>query len=403
MLDVAAMQRAAGHDVALFGMQHPENPAGLLLEDFFPTHMELDPPPRGLAGGVAGAGRMVWSLASSRGMARALEAFQPDVVHCHNIYHQLSPSILAPIRRSGVRCVMTLHDYKIACPSYQMLDHGRPCDACVEGSAMQAVRRRCKGGSLTASAVLSLESSIHRALGAYDPVHLFISPSRFLAGVMVRTGIAADRVRVVNHFVESTLPQPPAGARAGFVVAGRLSHEKGIDTLIKALAHSRGDYEIHVAGDGPLRADLEALAKTVAPHRVVFHGRLDKPALQALVAGSIATVVPSRWYENQPMTILESYAAQVPVVVTNLGGMPELVRDTEDGLVVPPDDPAALAGALDRLAAAPEAAHEMGRQGRLRLAQEFDPGLHLRRLEAAYRGEPMGEDALTTGAGTHER
>ena len=80
-------------------------------------------------------------------MARALERFQPDVVHCHNIYHQLSPSILAPVRRAGVRCVMTLHDYKLACPSYQMLDHGRLCDACVEGSLLNAARRRCKSGS----------------------------------------------------------------------------------------------------------------------------------------------------------------------------------------------------------------------------------------------------------------
>jgi glycosyltransferase involved in cell wall biosynthesis len=389
MLDVAALQREAGHEVELFGMEHPDTIEGLALRDTFPPEVELEPAPRGLAG-VAASARMVWSLSSSHGMARALERFQPDVVHCHNIYHQLSPSVLAPVRRAGVRCVMTLHDYKLACPSYQMLDHGRLCDACVGASRLNAARRRCKSGSFAASALLSVESSIHRRLGAYDPVDVFISPSRFLADVMLRDGVAPERLAVINHFVEMPDVEPPAGGRDGFVFAGRLSHEKGVDTLIRAVAALAEPVWLHVAGDGPERAALEALASEVAPGRVRFHGRLDKPDLQALVASCVASVVPSRWNENQPLTILESYAAQVPAVVTGLGGMPELVRDGVDGLVVPMEDPTALAAALDSLRAAPARAAEMGRLGRERLSREFDAGLHLRRLEAVYRGEGTG-------------
>lgn len=141
---------------------------------------------------------------------------------------------------------------------------------------------------------------------------------------------------------------------------------------------------LDVAGDGPERAALEALAEQVAPGRVRFHGRLDKQALRPLVAGALATVVPSRWYENQPMTILESYALEVPVVVTAMGGMPELVDAGSDGLVVPHDDPAALAAALSKLAADPDLATTMGSKGRARLAAEFAPDLHLRRLEQVY-------------------
>ena len=399
MLDVAELQREAGHEVTFFGMEHPDTIEGLPLRDTFPPEVELEPPPRGLAG-VAASARMVWSLSSSRGMARALERFQPDVVHCHNIYHQLSPSILAPVRRAGVRCVMTLHDYKLACPSYQMLDHGQLCDACVGASRLNAARRRCKSGSFAASALLSVESSIHHQLGAYDPVDVFISPSRFLAGVMLRAGIAPERLAVINHFVEMPDAEAPADGRDGFVFAGRLSHEKGVDTLIRAVAAMVQPAQLHIAGDGPERVALEALAAEVAPGHVRFHGRLDKPALQALVASCVASVVPSRWNENQPMTILESYAAQVPAVVTGLGGMPELVRDGVDGLVVPMEDPGALAAALDSLRAAPGRAAEMGRLGRERLSREFDAGLHLRRLEAAYRGE--GTDGGTAVAVAHE-
>jgi glycosyltransferase involved in cell wall biosynthesis len=382
MLDLAELQRRSGHTVELFGMTHPDNLDDLPLADTFPSHVELEPAPRGVAGLVAG-GRMVWSLQSSRGMARALERFQPDVVHCHNVYHQLSPSILAAVRRAGVRCVMTLHDYKLACPSYQMLDHGRLCDACVEGSALNAARRRCKGGSAAASTLLAVESSIHRAMGAYDAVDVFISPSRFLAGVMARTGVSPERLVVLNHFVD-VAPTRGEDRRHGFVFAGRLSAEKGVDTLIRAMALLPASSRLHVAGDGPVRAQLEALARDVAAERVVFHGRLDKEALREVVARSVATVVPSRWHENQPMTILESYASEVPAVVTDLGGMPELVRDGIDGLVVPHDDPGALAAALHRLEADPALAAEMGRSGRRRLAEEFDVDLHLRRLEGIY-------------------
>lgn len=397
MLDVAALQRAAGHAVEVFGMAHPDTVEGLPLRDTFAPYVELEPPPRGLAGIAAGA-RMVWSPSSARGMARALERFQPDVVHCHNIYHQLSPSVLAPVRRAGVRCVMTLHDYKLACPSYQMLDHGRLCDACVGHSKFQAARHRCKSDSLAASALLSVESSLHRRLGAYNGVQVFISPSRFLADVMLRDGIPAERLAVVNHFVEMGQSAPSRSGRAGFVFAGRLAPEKGVDTLIRAAALMGGSTLVHIAGDGPERRSLEALAAGVAPERVQFHGRLEKQELQALVGSCIASVVPSRWNENQPMTILESYALQVPAVVTGLGGMPELVEDGVEGLVVPPDEPAALAAALSGLAADPQRAVRMGALGRERLARQFAPDLHLRRLEAVYRGEPVPVAAPSSGA-----
>jgi glycosyltransferase involved in cell wall biosynthesis len=323
-------------------------------------------------------------------MEAAIQRFEPDVVHFHNIYHQLSPSVLRPVRRSGARAVMTLHDYKLACPSYQLLDHGTLCDACVGHSTLHAVRRRCKGGSVSASALLSVESGIHRVTGAYGSVDRFISPSRFLADVMARAGVAPERLVVVPHFLEAH-DEVTSEPRRDVVVAGRLSPEKGIDVAVRAAARLPEGVRLHVAGDGPERGRLEDLAVAVAPGRVTFHGRLDKDELRRLVASSVATVVPSRWHENQPMTILESYAVGVPVVVTHLGGMPELVNDGVDGCVVPPDDPRALAAALTGLLEQPAVAAEMGRRGLERLRRDFDPALHLARLDAVYRGLPQPE------------
>ncbi len=384
LLDVAALQRDAGHDVEFWAMEHPDNLTPLALADTFPPYVELEPPPGGLAA-FGAAARMVWSPASRRGLAAAIERFAPDVVHCHNIYHQLSPSILAAARQARVPVVMTLHDYKLACPSYQMLDHGRLCDACVGHSTLPALRRRCKGGSTAASGLLALESGIHRLTRAYDGVAAFISPSRFLAEVMTRAGLPTDRLHVVPHFVlDGGTDQTGADAMAsGIVFGGRLSHEKGVDTLIEAAALAP-EVEIHIAGDGPERPALERLAEQRHTGNVTFHGRLSKADLQRLVAAAVATVVPSRWYENQPMTILESYAVAVPAIVTALGGMPELVTDGTDGLVVPHDDPAALAGAMSALVADPARARVMGRVGRDRLLELHSPQRHLATLDAIY-------------------
>ena len=384
LLDVAALQRHAGHEVGFWGMQHPENERPQPLGDTFAPYVELEPAPGGVAG-VAAAARMVWSPASAAGIRVALERFRPDVVHCHNIYHQLSPSILRPIARAGVPCVMTLHDYKLACPSYQMLAAGAPCDACVGHSAWHAAAKRCKGGSLAGSVVLSLESSIHRSLRLYDGVDHFVSPSRFLAGVMGSQGIPGERISVVSNFTAMRPDHERADPGTGIVFAGRLSHEKGVDDAIRAIALASRGLILHVAGDGPRRAELEDLAVELAPGRVRFHGRLDADSLATFVAGCRALVLPATWYENQPMTILEAYAVRTPVIVTTMGGLPELVDHGRHGLVVPPNDPVSLAAAMDRLQAEPELALAMGAAGRMRLEQEFDAQTHLERLDAVYK------------------
>lgn len=384
LLDLADLQRADGDEVALFGMSHPDNLPGLPYAAHFPSRVELAPAPRGPVRRGRAIGRMLWSPASRRGLARVLAEFRPDVVHMHNIYHQLSPSVLAAVRAAGVPCVLTLHDYKLACPNYQLLDRGRLCDACVRHGPLAAARRRCKDGSLAASGLLAVESWLHRRLRAYDPVRIFVSPSRFLADVLRRAGVYPDRLRVVNHFVDPvTVPvkERPGG---GVVYTGRLAPEKGVDTLIEAVAGLPAGVPVDIAGDGPARAELVELARRRVPGRVRFHGRLDKPALHALVRRAAVVAVPSRWHENQPMAVLEAYACGVPVVGTRLGGLPELVRDGVDGRLVPADDPAALAAALRDVLADAERAQLMGRAGRARIERDFSPAAHLARLRELY-------------------
>jgi glycosyltransferase involved in cell wall biosynthesis len=383
MLDLAERQRAAGHEVEFFAMAHPDNlPA--TYEPHFPPFVSLEPPPDGLAGQAMAAGRMIYSVRSASGMAAVLDRFRPDVVHLHNIYHQLSPSILRPMAKRGIPAVMTVHDYKLVCPTYRMLDgSGALCDACVEGRPLEAVRRRCQGGSLAASAVLALESTLHRRFKAYGGVGRFIAPSRFLADTLRRGGVFPDRVRHIPNPVDAAGIAPRVGPGEGIVSIGRLSAEKGVDTLVRAVGMLPGA-TLTVAGSGPERDALERLAAEVAPGQVRFAGHVGPAEVAELNRSARVAVLAARWHENMPLSVLETMAAAVPMVVTRLGGLPELVTDGDDGLVVGADDPAALAVAVGKLLDDPDLSMAMGRAGRAKMLAGHGIAGHLDAVFAIY-------------------
>jgi glycosyltransferase involved in cell wall biosynthesis len=381
MLDLAGLQAGAGHQVEFFGMAHPDNPPHRYAAHF-PGNVQLEPPPTRPDRRLGAVARMVWSPSARRGIGAVLRSFRPDVVHLHNIYHQLSPSVLRPLAERRIPAVMTLHDYKLVCPSYLFLAQGRVCEACLDGHFRHAVARRCKDGSLGASAVLAFESAVHRRVGAYEPVQVFICPSRFLAAKLAQGGVYPDRLELLGSFVDTRNVRPKAEPGGGVVYAGRLSHEKGVDVLVEAVARL-GHGHLDVVGDGPERPRLEAQAATRAPGRVQFHGRVPRErVLQLLGAGAVAAM-PSRCHDNQPMAVLEAFGCGVPVVATNLGGLPELV-DGGCGEVVPPEDPDAMAAALARLLAHPARTLAMGQAARSRAEREFAPERHLAGLERLY-------------------
>jgi glycosyltransferase involved in cell wall biosynthesis len=385
MLDVAALQRRAGHEVEFFAMQHPANlPA--TYEGHFPPFVALEPPPSGALARAGTVATMLWSSRAARALAEVVDDFRPDVVHLHNVYHQLSPSILRPLQKRAIPAVMTVHDYKLVCPSYRMLDGDGICEACVGAGPLltQPIRRRCKDGALGASAVLALESSLHRLIGAWRPVARFIAPSEFLAATLRRGGFATDKVVHLPNFVDASAIEARRGAGEGFVFVGRLSPEKGVDLAVRAIGQVSAS-RLTVAGEGPERDRLEALAARVAPGQVHFAGHLSSSEVAGLNRTARAALLPARWHENMPLSVLETMAAAVPVVVTPLGGLPELVEDGVDGLVVDADDVDGLAAAVRRLGDDPAAAERLGLAARARMLAQHDAGDHLRHLEQLYR------------------
>jgi glycosyltransferase involved in cell wall biosynthesis len=233
--------------------------------------------------------------------------------------------------------------------------------------------------------VNAAELSIHTLTGAYAPVGVFACPSRFLEAKMRQGRVFPDRLHWIPNFVDvSGVTAATAPGNGGVVFAGRLSDEKGVDTLLEAVARTP-DLRADVAGDGPARADLEALASTLGiGDRVTFHGRLPLAEVHELLRAASVAVCPSRWYENQPLAVLEAFACGLPVVGTGLGGVPELIAPGVDGAIVPPNDPAALGEALRGLAADPARAHAMGGAGRAKVERDYSSDLHMERLWRLY-------------------
>jgi glycosyltransferase involved in cell wall biosynthesis len=378
-----ALLTEAGHEVVDFATASADNLPSLDAPYFAPERSYA-------AGGpalrrVRDAGASVYSPAARRAIRRLVRARCPDVAHLHNVYHQLTLSIVDELACQGVPVVMTLHDYKIVCPAYTLYTEGAPCRRCVDGHPLHAIPHRCIKGSTAASALGAVEAILARARGSYRAVDAFISPSRFLAD-LAATAVPADRVHVVPNFLAaSSAPESElAGERAPIAFfAGRLEEVKGIRELITAFGQVRPPAQLLIAGDGPLRPLVIAAAER-GP-RIQYLGRLSAAEVTRHLRRAAVLVLPSLWEENCPMIVLEARAAGAPVVCPSTGGLPELVEDGRDGLLVDPRHPSALAAGIERLISNGALRRSMALNGAERLAREHGPERHRERLLAVYR------------------
>lgn len=292
-----------------------------------------------------------------RRLDRVLDDFRPDVVHFHNIT-ALSIAIIATCRRRRIPTVMTLHDYWGICFKNLMIKNdGRLC--ATGGFA-------CLGCSETLAGVPSLPSPVRNAhiLLALRDVDRFIAPSRYLADRFVANGLPADRMHVVRNGIDLRRYRGRGRREAGpFTVGyiGQLIEHKGVDVLLRALALLGEDTRLVVVGDGVQAGPLERLSRELAvDRRVRFAGLVDNRDIGKVHAEVDVVAVPSVWPENSPVVITEAMASAIPVVASDIGGIPELVEDGVTGLLVPPRDARALAERIDDLRRHPDERRRMG-------------------------------------------
>jgi glycosyltransferase involved in cell wall biosynthesis len=384
LFELMDLMRSHGHEVALFSMADPRGDPTKYDQHFIPA-IDFKSSRSGPVSSARRAAHALYSRQARQKLREMVKAFRPDVAHIRNIYHHLSPSILWELKAQGVPVVYHLNDFKLLCPSYNMVARGRSCERCHGGKFWHVVTEGCYAGPPGATLVLAAEAYLHKWLGSYETcVSRFLVPSYFAKQKLVENRWDAEKISVLPHFqnlpsqtVPETLPDAP------ILYFGRLSPEKGLTDLLHAMQQVPGVC-LQIAGEGPQRTELEGLARDLDLTNVEFVGRIGGSELDRLISSSRFTVLPSHAYETLGKTILESYSWGRPVVASDLGSRRELVHEGETGVLFRAGDVAELASAISFLAERPQLAADMGAAGRALVASHHTAENHYAALTSLY-------------------
>lgn len=358
-----------GWPTAMFTMHHPQN-TDSPWSQYFCEELEFGHQ-YGLKDTLLRAGRVIYSLDAKRQIERLITDFEPDIAHAHCIYHHLSPSVLVALKSHNVPTVMTAHDLKLACPAYKMLNRHGICEKCKSGNLLHLPINRCIRDSLGASTLVMLESAVHKSLGLYRRyLDKVVTPSYFFKSKLIEWGWSEEQLVYIPNFIECRDYTLSNALGSHILYFGRLAPEKGVDTLIRA-AYRTG-VELEIVGSGPEEDTLKSMPEAQTNH-IKFVGRLEGQALRAAIQRARAVVLPSRWYENAPMTVLEAYASGRIVIGANIGGIPELIRSGETGHLFEVDDVEGLAVLLEKVCAQSDRdLLTMGKQARQWISEQFN-------------------------------
>jgi glycosyltransferase involved in cell wall biosynthesis len=338
-----------------------------------------------VAGSLLKAGiSAVWSRSAESEVRRLVKEQSSQVVHCHNLIPALSPAVITAASQAGAAVVMTLHNYRLLCLPATFLRDGEICEDCQGKAPWRGVLHRCYRGSMGGSGALAASLMLHRQLRTFERVARFLAVSRFVRIKHIEGGFPEQQIRVKPNFVWPGTRRTGAGDY--FLYLGRLSHEKGVATLLQAWPGLK--VPLLVAGDGPDRAALEEMA----PRAVRFLGSVDPSKAMSLISGARALLMPSIWYEGAPRSALEAFSSGVPVLASDIGALPDTIDHGVSGLLLPPADPAAWAEGIRRLLLDREA-DCLGRGAWEAWSARYSPNAGLRDLEEAY------EDAISSRSG----
>jgi glycosyltransferase involved in cell wall biosynthesis len=364
----------SGEDIAVGNERRMLESRGVEVVAFERCNDDLDD--SSLMSKTAIAVNTIWSQRSRSELRQVLRKARPDIVHVHNTFSMLSPSVYGACKAEGVPVVQTLHNFRFFCPSALFLRDGKPCEDCLDKSLLQSVRYRCYRGSLGATATLAAMLTLHRTIGTYSrDIDRYITLTQFARRKVAKGGIAEHKLVVKPNFVPN--PPPPGRGDGGYVVfVGRLLEGKGTETLVAAW-RNLPSVKLKIIGDGALRPGLEAIARSENLN-IEFAGMQNRAVVLEAVSNAQLLIVPSEWYEGFPMVIAESFACGTPVLASSIGSLEELVDEGVTGRKFTAADSEGLANAV-------------------RVMSADGPGLHRMRINArAYFDAHLTEQANYT-------
>ena len=320
--NVGELLRSHGHETAVFSMRYPEN-IRTEWEKYFPSEVRFHVG----SGAYRAVRRMLGDRETAKRFNALLDDFRPEVVHLNNVHSYLSPSVGEIAHRRGIRVVWTLHDYKLLCPRYDCMRNGtEPCEECY-GDKRGVLRHGCMKGSLIASMLAYAEAGTWSRERIESFTDAYICPSRFMAEKMAQGGFSPEKIKVLHNFIDASKCGRDTYDKGDYYCyLGRLSPEKGLRKLIEAA--NTLPYRLTVIGTGPMSEELRGMS---GPN-IEYAGYRGWEDIKELVGKARFCVLPSEWYENSPLSVIESLCLGTPVLGARIGGIPELINEGENGM-----------------------------------------------------------------------
>jgi len=378
--------KSKGHEVFYWGMNHPDNYdyeySGYFADNIDYSELNYR---KTVKGGIKAVTRCIYSFHAKRKLRQLLTHFKPDMAHLQGILEYLTPSIIDELKKQNIPVVWTLHDYRLLCADWHFLCRDNVCEKCKRVKYYNCILNKCKKGSLSASSLAAIESYLYKVFSIEKTVSFFIAPSRFLYDKFIEYGWPAKKF---VHFPYHLFPFPELKRRdisrdQYGVYLGGLVPWKGVDVLVDACRYIDG-YQIRVLGEGSQRGELENKVDALGLDNVNFEGFKRGDELNNILKRASFLVIPSRWYENCPYVIMEAQAYGIPVIGTRIGGIQNLVKDGEDGLLFKLDDAKDLAKKIRRINENPNMAQNIGLKARAKAEKEYNPEVHYSRLMQVY-------------------
>lgn len=371
-----------GHKAIPFSMKDFRNMPSEYSEYFVNN---VDYTNSGLIKNMGNAMKILYSIEARNKMKALIDSTNVDISNFHIFQHQISPSVFSPLKKKAIPIILTLHDLKPICPTYKMLREGRPCELCSGGHFYNCFVMKCVKDSYTKSLVNVIEMYLHYNLGYYQNyVDRYIALSQFYKDKMVEAGFDQEKISLVPNCIDVEQMDFSRDEEAFLLYVGRLTEEKGIFTLLKAMKVHK-DKKLVIVGEGPQSDSIRKYIIDNDLFNISLVGHKHKKEVFALLSRCCGLILPSEWYENCPMVVLEAHALAKPVIASNIGGIPELVQHRETGLLFHPGDHEELVIQINTLMLEKKNRREWGEEGRKLVRIKNNPDTWLENTLGVYR------------------
>lgn len=309
---------------------------------------------------------------------------KPDIVHLHIFQHQISPSILDVIKKYNIPTIYTAHDLKMICLNYKMMHHGKMCEKCKNGNYVQCLLNKCVKDSYSKSVINMIEGYVHKWRKSYDVINTIITPSLFYKKKFEEFGISPERVVHIPNFLDKECPnvEELEDKEKYYLYFGRLSEEKGVLTLVKAVQNT--DINLKIVGTGPIQDEIKKYIQENNINNINMLGFMNGQALTNVVGNSKAVILPSEWYENGPYSAIESLQLGRPIIGADIGGIPELIKN--NGVLFKSGSVNELHNALLKIENMSEEEYENMKKASVQLFKEtYTKEVHYKMLKDVYK------------------